>query len=245
MMKIKRLFDALKRCIFVRKCVSCEELLPYDYDGYLCRECCDKWEEEKKTKCKQCKKAHNECRCDFNNPYVDSVRHLVPYSYVTHEEVAARVVFSMKKVKSNAVFDFAAREIVNDLMSDINFKNYIIVNVPRSPKSIKRYGYDHAKMLAKRISELTGIEYVDALCQKRSRIEQKNLDKDERTVNARKNCYIKPQSIPLIKGHKVILIDDIVTTGAMSGICAELLKKNGARRVDCILCAKTVLKHQN
>ncbi|MBR5315104.1 MAG: ComF family protein, partial [Clostridia bacterium] len=113
------------------------------------------------------------------------------------------------------------------------------IGVPRSPKNIRKYGYDHAKKLAKRLSEILEIDYADALFHKGGTVEQKKLDNlEKRRQNARNNCIIKEKQISKICGKKILLIDDIGTTGSMATACADLLKKHGALRVDCVLCAR-------
>ena len=61
----------------------------------------------------------------------------------------------------------------------------------------------------------------------RSKRQQKTLRGEERIHNA--EFELKRKSV--IKGKSIIIIDDIVTTGASMGGCAKILRKNGAKKI--------------
>lgn len=238
MNKIKAVFKSISKIVFVKRCVACRELLPFDHEGDLCDKCAVEWDEAKRTVCPHCYDMQSRCRCGFGKKQVDSVRHLALYSHTERDTVANRLVYALKKSNRSDVFDFVAREMVNELIYKRREKNTVVMSVPRNPESVRRYGYDHAKKLGKRVAELLDIGYIDALGHRGGKNEQKQLNKYQREQNAKSNCFVKEKVILKIKGMHVILVDDIGTTGAMTGACAELLKKNGALSVDCVLCAK-------
>lgn len=235
LVKIK---EKILKIMFVKRCVGCGQLLVYDYDGYMCEECFERWESEKTEVCPDCFEEHVKCECRFQNSKVDSVRHLAAYSS-KDELVANMVVYAMKESNDSDVFEFAANEMADNLIDKSKLENTVCLGVPRSPKNIKKYGYDHAKKLAKKLSEILEIEYADALFHKGGKIEQKKLaNLEQRRENAKKNCVIKKKSIDKICGKSILLVDDIGTTGSMASACAALLKENGALKVDCILFSR-------
>ena len=97
--------------------------------------------------------------------------------------------------------------------------------MPRRRAAIKKYGIDHAKILAKALAKRLGCQYVSCLISK-SKLPQKSTFAKERISNAEfdlKNVDIK--------GKRVIIVDDIVTTGASLGSCAALLHAVGAKEI--------------
>ncbi len=241
MSNIKDILNRLLAVMCVKKCVGCKELLAFDYEGSLCPRCAEEWDEAKSIVCDRCYEMQSKCSCGFGKRYVDSVRHLALYDHTKKDYVVNRLVYALKKSNNDEVFDFVAREMANILVTDKKLDNTVVVNIPRSPTSVRRYGYDHAKKLAKRVSELLNVEYVDALGHLGGKTEQKMLNKQQREQNAKNNCYIKQDMTDRLKGKTVFLVDDIGTTGAMTGVCAELLHKNGVIKVKCILAAKNKL----
>ena len=238
MIKIKNIWNRITSIIFVKKCVSCKELLPYDYKGYLCLKCLGEWELQKMEICPTCHKEQTECRCAFGKEGVDSLRHLVLYQHDDKEKVSNRIVYSLKKSNEKNVFEFVAKEMVENIINTKRLDNTVVIGVPRNPNSIKEYGYDHAKKLAKNVAEILNLEYVDILYHSGGLREQKSLNKQQRELNAKRKCYIDPKRSELIRGKRILLVDDMATTGAMTGACAQLLKENGAIEVNCILAAK-------
>ncbi len=242
MNNFKSIFDRLFKIVCVKRCVACKELLEFDYKGSMCPKCAAEWDEAKRTMCDRCFEMHSKCRCGFGKQYVDGVRHLALYDHTERDCVVNRIVYSLKNSNNDDVFEFVAREMADNLIDKNKLDQAVAVNVPRSPKSVRHYGYDHAKKLAIKLAELLDIDYVDALGHRGGKVEQKTLNKKQRAINAQNNCYIKAEAVEKIKGKTVLLIDDIGTTGAMTSACAELLHQNGTRCVLCVLAAQNKLK---
>ncbi|MBE6642826.1 MAG: ComF family protein [Ruminococcaceae bacterium] len=238
MNKITKWFNRVLDIFYVKKCVACGELLTYDHDGYLCPKCEDEWTEAKELLCEHCMEMQKNCRCGFGRQYVDGVRHLAIYDHDEHDYITNRIVYALKKGGFVEIFDFVSEEMANELVEKRMLQNAVVVNVPRNPKSIKKYGYDHARKLAVRLADRLELEYVDFLRHSRSKTEQKMLNKEQRDLNAKTNCYARQKYAPKIKGKTVLLVDDIGTTGAMTGACASLLHRHGADKIYCILAAK-------
>ncbi len=232
------MFDKIIKLFFVKKCVACRDVMPYDSNEYLCDECASKWKKEKTEICPVCLKGQTKCVCGFGRSELDSVRHLAMYSHADNNSVAKGLVFALKKSNDSDVFDFVAKEIAGNLIGNVNAENTIVINVPRNPNTVREVGYDHAKKLAERIALLLSVRYVDVLGQKKNKKEQKTLNSMQRMENARKNFYYKSDCQENINGYNVILVDDIGTTGATLKVCAELLKKNGAKSVRAAVAAK-------
>lgn len=92
-------------------------------------------------------------------------------------------------------------------------------------------------MIAKDIAKNIDIEYSNSVLQKiKNTLPQSSLNKSQR-INNVLGVYsiIKPQ---YINDKKIILMDDIYTTGSTVNECSKILKKNGAILVDVLTLAK-------
>jgi len=104
----------------------------------------------------------------------------------------------------------------------------LLVPVPMHPfkKWLRRF--NHTELLCAYVSHATGIPYSSALLHKvRMTAEQKSLDAPERYRNIRNSFKADPR----VKGLRIVLIDDVFTTGATVYECARALKTCGASRV--------------
>ena len=145
-----------------------------------------------------------------------------------NERVAAnQLIYNIKRVKRRDLLDFISDEMICAINKSISTDNLVVTNVPRKPGRVLKYGFDHSEEIAKAISVKLGIKYVKLLKSK-LKAAQKKLYGDERIRNA-KFDYLKRSAD--VAGKRVLLIDDIVTTGASMGACAVLIRGLGAREV--------------
>ncbi len=103
--------------------------------------------------------------------------------------------------------------------------------VPTAPRRRIRRGFDQAALLAAPVAAALGVPLVSALRRTRS-TEQSTRSSRERRIGARGAFAIGRAHLPL----RVLLVDDVVTSGATARACAEELLCGGVRRVH-LLCA--------
>lgn len=109
-----------------------------------------------------------------------------------------------------------------------------IVPVPLSAKRLKKRGYNQSALLAEALSKSAGIPVRPGLKKIRENLAQHTLSAEEREKNVR--AVYKGTDV---EGMRVLLLDDIVTTGATARACAAALYTAGAEYVECI-CAGIV-----
>ncbi len=113
----------------------------------------------------------------------------------------------------------------------------LIVPVPLHPMKQREREFNQSERLARRLSAATGIPVDDAALQ---RIEptrtQTQLTRKERAANVRSAFATRPGC--RLNGERVVLVDDVLTTGATTSACACLLLKAGATEV----CVWTVAR---
>ena len=103
----------------------------------------------------------------------------------------------------------------------------IVVFVPMTEAGELKRGYNQAKDLAEKISEQTGIPVKGGLVKIRENLPQKRLTKTERIKNVSGAYRAEGE----FSGRKVLLVDDVMTTGATGSECAKVLKRAGAVEV--------------
>ncbi len=116
-----------------------------------------------------------------------------------------------------------------------SWKCDVIIPVPIHPRKEKERGFNQAMILAKELSVLTGVP-VDGglLARTRYTRPQKELNDKERIKNL-ENAFVIEKNV--VQYNKVLLIDDIYTTGSTLDACASLLKSRGVACVYCVsLC---------
>ncbi|MBN2323899.1 MAG: ComF family protein [Spirochaetes bacterium] len=118
----------------------------------------------------------------------------------------------------------------------------ILVAVPLTPKRRAERGFNQASLIAERISKEFGIEFAPRCIKRRGGSKpQSSIGRiQERLSNLRDSFEVGGRHKSEVEGRSVLLIDDVLTTGATASACARALKKAGAARVDLLSCARTV-----
>jgi len=111
----------------------------------------------------------------------------------------------------------------------------VIVPVPTDPVRLRRRGYNQAELLARYVGRHLGMEVVPALYRKEKRRPQTGLSAKERRENLR-GCMAADDAI---RGRRVLLIDDVYTTGSTACEAARALKEAGAVGVGMFVASCT------
>ncbi|MCK4389529.1 MAG: ComF family protein [Desulfobacterales bacterium] len=115
----------------------------------------------------------------------------------------------------------------------------VLIPVPLHVKRLRERGFNQAHLLIRRWAKQEGIPF-DALTLSRSRWTepQTTLSRPERQKNIKGAFSLR--SVEKIKGQKILLVDDVYTTGATVNECARVLMKAGAEFVDVLTLARAV-----
>jgi ComF family protein len=112
-----------------------------------------------------------------------------------------------------------------------------IVPVPLHPTKKRQREFNQAERLAKRLGIATGIPLRTGLLQRvRPTRTQTLLTREERTANVRKAFALR--DVRRFNGQRIVLLDDVFTTGATTSACAQVLRAAGAGEV----CVWTVAR---
>ncbi|MBP2032405.1 competence protein ComFC [Clostridium algifaecis] len=112
-----------------------------------------------------------------------------------------------------------------------------ITYVPMTKKDFKRRGFNQGEYLANILKEYTKKPVISCLSKIKSTKDQIGLSKRERWENIKGSFRFK--NISLIKNKNVLIVDDVLTTGATAFYCALELKNNGANKITILTGAKS------
>lgn len=108
----------------------------------------------------------------------------------------------------------------------------IIIPIPLHSAKLRKRGYNQAAIVAKELGKLMSLPVsVKLLKRMRGTNPLKTLDPAERKRNLRKAFAVEDEERELLKGKRVLLIDDIYTTGSTMDEAAKILKGAGAEKV--------------
>jgi len=114
----------------------------------------------------------------------------------------------------------------------------IVVPVPLGRWRLLMRRFNQAAILAREIAARTGLAYEPMVLERtRATRAQVGLTRLQRRDNVSGAFSVPPSQVPVIRGKSVLLVDDVVTTGATVGACAAALKRAGADRVDVLALA--------
>lgn len=118
----------------------------------------------------------------------------------------------------------------------------VVVPVPVHAERERRRGYDQAALIAEVAGERLGLPVVRALERQRATIAQFELGRDERAANVDGAFRVRaghPSEVARsVAGRWILLVDDVVTTGATLAACAFALERAGALAVSAIAVAR-------
>lgn len=113
----------------------------------------------------------------------------------------------------------------------------VITCVPSGRKRVAELGYAHSRMIAKLCAEISRMPYRDLLSVNDDKKEQKHLNAAQRIENAERAYRVSAPDI--VSGKRILLIDDVCTTGATINSIAGKLRRAGAASVTAAVFAKT------
>lgn len=159
-----------------------------------------------------------------------------PFEY--DEKISPAVILLKRGIKGNAVYALGEALAAALENHGISQKVDIIIPVPLYKSDKRERGFNQAELIAREVGRILKIDVSTDIVEKiRKTTQQKTLSKRERKVNLINAFDV---SIPdKIKDKRILLIDDVCTTGSTLTEIAVLLRKNGAAEVHCAVCCKT------
>ncbi|SDR29368.1 ComF family protein [Pseudovibrio sp. Tun.PSC04-5.I4] len=120
----------------------------------------------------------------------------------------------------------------------------ILIPVPLHRARLRQRTYNQAALLAYEIGKAFGCKVIaDGLSRTRKTIQQVGLKRAARAQNVKGAFAISDQFMPYVSGAHIVLVDDVLTTGATVEECTRILKSAGARQVDVLVFALVDPEH--
>ena len=226
----------LLNLLYVPVCLSCHVRIK---SGVLCSACLDMLRENVENElCPTCLLPYNECRCVsplLKNAGIRRHYKLFRYDPQIPDAPESRILYTLKHKRLLPLGDFIEKEFKASLPMVKDTQSTVVTYMPRMRRSVFADGTDAAKVIARAVARASGLRCLSCFRHVGNR-RQKELSVNERIINAR-NSYkltVLPEDIV---GKRVILVDDVSTTGATLAVGARLLRRAGARSVTVVTLA--------
>lgn len=219
--------------LFPPKCVCCGTLLPAGTEIPFCPICHTNYLQSRRYVCRHCGKAMRECVCcgpTLLSAGVYRVSRVTAYLPERRNSPENQLLYALKHKKLEKVRRFAASELAAAVrLAPEPLDGFLVTCVPRNPASIREYGFDHAEELARLLAEQLSLPFLPLFQRLPNAKEQKGLGAEERRKNARDTIRLKDGVS--VFGKRILIVDDVMTSGASIAACAELLFANDACEV--------------
>lgn len=217
---------------FPRRCIYCGEVtLP---DAVSCEKCADAIPRMDDPTCSHCGRTKTLCICKQHSRFYDTC-----VTAMRYEDGAVKAVLSLKKSDRADVIETMAQEMVTAVRRRTDAAAFdMVVCVPMRPAEYKARGFNQSELLAKEVADLLGVTFVQCLKKIYDTKPQKTLSSVARSGNLLGVFDV----VGDVKDKRVLIVDDLLTTGATLHECAKMLKIHGAVNVTALAFAATVPK---
>ncbi len=208
-----------------RLCSECIANLPF-VKGHICLNCGMPLDDESDY-CNRCQ-----------NQKSSFVKNRSPLVY---DGEVKRMIHKLKFGKKKYIAQTLGA-LMADKYLESGMDSEIIVFVPMTESELKKRGFNQAELLAMEVGRRLDIPVLPALVKIKDTSQQKELKGKDRASNLEGAfaCLFEQ-----VKGRKILLVDDVFTTGATANECANTLLKAKAREVCVLTAAVTKLKVQS
>ncbi len=151
-------------------------------------------------------------------------------SCIFYDDFSRKLIFQLKYGKKE-YFAYHMAEMLRDRLEDCGKDGFdFIVPVPLHVSRVRERGFNQAALLADALGKMRGETVLKKVLErKKQTIDQTNLGKKARFENLRGS--FSTRQADMIKGKRILLVDDVFTTGATSNDCSRALMDSGAKSV--------------
>ena len=199
----------------------------------LCDDCILQYHEPVQPRCAGCHALSEDFRvCDKCRKWLP-LKHI--YIAGNYEGVSEQLVKSLKFEQKRQ-----SAEPISKIMSKLTYDvgdNTVLCPVPTAPKRVRERGFDHALLISGELSSITGL-HSKRLLRRKSNARQLGSSRKDRIVQVQGEFEVIDAE--KIEGKNVLLVDDVMTTGATLSAVAKKLKDAGAKSVSAVIFAQKV-----
>ena len=188
-------------------------------------------------KCLGCKKENeilcSDCLLKINRPDTPHLNGI--HIAANYQDLVLKKALWMLKYQGAKQLAKPLAELIRErIWKKLETENWLVVPVPLSKNKLRHRGYNQAELIARELSDNVRADILFKKFHTKSQVEVKN--KEERLANIIGSFEVRnPEKI---KGKKIILIDDVLTTGATMREAKKVLKQAGVKKVAGVVVAK-------
>lgn len=243
---LKKISQKIFEIIFPNRCLTCRQMI--GHGGIFCNEDWKKLQFITDPQCNICAHPFDFSydisdkllchKCLQNPPSFDSTAVIFRYN-----EQIKKIIFDLKYYDATHLSNKFSELILAKLKADIASYDLIIA-VPLHKSRLRQRKFNQSILLTRSIlKHAKNLKfYPDILVRKKYTQAQARLSQKDRLQNLQNSFEINPKYKNLLKGKNILLIDDVMTTGATAENCAQVLKKYGCGKIKAVAIAKAVLK---
>jgi ComF family protein len=235
---LRRAFRALSDIVMPPVCLVCRT--PIGGHDALCARC---WREIDFIRPPLCDRLGIPLPYDTGGTMISAAAAADPPPYDRARAVAAytgsmrALVHALKFHDRHDVRRLLGKWLV-DAGRDLLAEAEVVVPVPLARRRLLARRFNQAAILAHEVARLTGLGYEPLWLERtRATASQVGLSRGQRQRNV-SGAFAVPQRVAgRVKGRKILLVDDVITTGSTAAACARVLRRAGAERVDVLALA--------
>jgi ComF family protein len=230
------LVDPVLAAVFPARCAACSGTVRLPRHGPLCEACWATLPRHASTLCP--------CGAAGTAPCARCRRGLNPIrrgaSLGPYEGALRLLVHQLKFRGRRAVAGRLAEELLRGpALAAVLSPGCVLVPVPLHPRRLRERGFNQSELLARELAGRRGCRVAaDALVRRKDTPPQTGLSAAARRANLR-DAFLVRRRAPLA-GRVVVLVDDVITTGATARACARAVRQAGASEVRLITAARVL-----
>ncbi|MCD6086177.1 ComF family protein [bacterium] len=235
-----------KEILFPEKCLGCGTIYKKRYLPYLCQNCFNQIKIHSFPFCPICQRKlpfyfHRRTKkiylpscyhqgenqiswlgaaTDYNNPLIQKLLKAYKYQFIKEISLTLSAIL--------------AKYLIESELEKIIKKEWLIIPIPLYPRRERWRGFNQSELIASLLAEKFNLSLKkDILFRKKPTKEQAGLTLKEREENIKDAFEVKKE----VKNKKIILLDDVYTSGLTVKEAARALKKAGAKKIACLTVA--------
>lgn len=237
-----QIFDSLVALAYPQACRVCGDSVENLADGVACHGCWAKTDifSGTETLCAKCGAFLQTKSSDYDSFCHRCDDHFYDFVFAVgiYDKALAASVLHLKR--EPFIAKRLRKKILDRLQNSILQNSTLIVPVPLSKIRYLERGFNQAVVLSKIIAKQTGLKIDEQSLVRKNHTAMHRVGMDEKARAASVANAFDVTRPNLIKGEKILLIDDVYTSGATVSNCAKVLKKSGAERVNVYTLARTL-----
>lgn len=233
---ITKLYQGIINLVYPLTCGGCECYVSPFSDNFLCEPCQTRIKHIQPPFCPTCAKplpsgdnqtlpALAPCReCRQDRHYYEQV-----WSACVYEGVIRQCLKEIKYRSNPRLLPHLSEIMINFAIAHIPIRDFqVVTSVPIHVRKQFSRGFNQSQILGKKLAAFFHLPWQPLLARQRLTLPQNQLSRRQREQNVKNVFAAKSKNM---RGKKILLIDDIFTTGSTVNECSRVLKQAGAAQV--------------